>query len=49
MKEEVRKLVLEFAKNEFPRIYDINKSRTIWKEQSEHTSYKAGKKQTHMI
>ena len=35
MKEEVRKLISEFAKNEFPRIYDINKSRTIWKGQSE--------------
>jgi hypothetical protein len=35
MKEEAKKLIAEFVKNEFPRIYDINKSRTIWKGQSE--------------
>jgi hypothetical protein len=35
MKEEVRKLISEFVKNEFPKIYDINRSRRIWKEQSE--------------
>lgn len=34
MKEKVRNLISEFIQNDFPNIYDMDRSKRIWKEQS---------------
>lgn len=35
MDEKIRKFLSDFIQNEFPKIYDIDKSKKIWKAQSE--------------
>ena len=34
MKDDVRKLISNFIRDEFPKVYDEHKSKSVWKVQS---------------